>query len=291
MAKPDGMALFFLSFVFLVEISFRFFSIIWKCKQKIKQIFKFEKSKEDELESVKGHKDEEQLKETFSVLKVEESTIVYSPTPTPTNEIELKSLTSQKLKPSEPLSAQLHNIQSSSYNYDPSLQISLPNQVIESNPPYSTSISTSNSQIENQDSTLTNPLHKSEIIKCNKVLPAFTKPKTIEKNTSQSVDIDRSKKIYKNKIIKQKPSEYWNSYSVTFLKISLFMLQILFFFIVKASEKGLFFYFLRGVIIIAERFSTQILPIIWVSTHYPLRCYVINKIYNFKVQVYDNFHC
>ena len=294
--------MFFLFLIFLVEISFRFLWIIWKYKPKFKRIFKFEKSLEDELEAVKGAKDEEQSKETFSDLNIEELTTVYSPTPTPTKEIESKSVSSQKLKPTEPLSAQVPSIQSSSYNHDPSIHISLPNQVIETNQPYptyqikniitkDTSISTSNGQIVNQDSTLSNPLQQSGIIKSIKVLPALTNPKTIEKNTGQSVDIYRSTKIYKEKIIKPKPSEHWNSYSVTFLKILLFMLQILFFFTLKALGKGVFFCFLRGMIIIAERFSTHILPIIWVSTHYPIRCYVINKIYKFKVKVNDSFHC
>ncbi len=163
-----------------------------------------------------SHKDEEQLKEKFSDLNVKESTIEYSPTPT--NGIEFKSLSSQKQKPQQPISAQLPIIESSSNNYDPSVHISLPNQVIETNPPHTTyqmkdiinkdtSISTLNSQIENEDSTLSNPLQQSGIIK--------SKLKSFEKSTNQ---IYRSTKLYKEKLTKQKPSEHWNSYSVTFLK-------------------------------------------------------------------------
>ena len=244
-----------------------------------------ENSNKIELESVTGHKDDdEQSGKPISNLNVDEIILENNLN----NENESKVFLTQKTKPHESLPVQLPNFQSSPCNYDPGIFVNLPNQVIETIPSHNAYQMKNITRENTSNSTLSNPLVQSENSEFHRFSPTILKT-SIEKNTDQTVDPNRSSKLYGDKIIKLKPSEHWNSYSVTFLKISLLMLQILVYFIVNALDEGLIFDVLRRVIFFSERFSSHILPIIWVSTHHSIRYYVINKIYKFKVIVFNIF--
>ena len=81
--------------------------------------------------------------------------------------------------------------------------------------------------------------------------------------------------------------EKWNSYSVTFLKISILMLQSFIFIGNNTIKSELYSNYLSYSINVLERFSTHVLPLIWVLTHQQIRNYFLHKLTQMKNNIFN----
>ena len=88
-------------------------------------------------------------------------------------------------------------------------------------------------------------------------------------------------------MIIQRSGQNWNSYSLTFVKILIFMLQSCIFLINNVTENEIINQILSGSIIFLERINLHLLPLIWVLTHKQIRSYFIHKLKQYKTNVFN----
>ena len=88
-------------------------------------------------------------------------------------------------------------------------------------------------------------------------------------------------------MIIQRSGQNWNSYSLTFVKILIFMLQSCIFLINNVTENDIINQILSGSIIFLERINLHLLPLIWVLTHKQIRSYFIHKLKQYKTNVFN----
>ena len=88
-------------------------------------------------------------------------------------------------------------------------------------------------------------------------------------------------------MIIQRSGQNWNSYSLTFVKILIFMLQSCIFLINNVTENEIINQILSGSIIFLERINLHLLPLIWVLTHKQIRSYFIHKLKQYKTNIFN----
>ena len=88
-------------------------------------------------------------------------------------------------------------------------------------------------------------------------------------------------------MIIQRSGQNWNSYSLTFVKILIFMLQSCIFLINNVTENDIINQILSGSIIFLERINLHLLPLIWVLTHKQIRSYFIHKLKQYKTNIFN----